>query len=238
MSLVPQERRLVEAILEVSGTPGPSLDVAGLLYTLAANTLELLHADTASVQIADEDGTLDTIASCGEDDRFRELFAEHIDDGPGAESYRKAAVVSATDLDEEEFRWPAFTAKARDLGFQSAHGIPLRSRDHAVGGLSLLRTRVGPLLETELVVAQCIATVAALSIVHDRAERSSEATRQQLQNALSSRIVIEQAKGFLAHHHDETPIEAFARLRNYARSRGLRIATVAGEVVARHLDLA
>jgi AmiR/NasT family two-component response regulator len=112
----------------------------------------------------------------------------------------------------------------------------MRSRDHVLGGLSLLRTRAGPLIETELVVAQCIATIAALTIIQDRAQRSHERSRQQLE-PLASRVMIEQAKGFLAHHHGETPKEAFTRLRNYSRRRRLRITTVAGEVIAGRLDL-
>jgi hypothetical protein len=59
------------------------------------------------VQVADENGVLETVASCGEDTRYIELFAERSDDGPGADSYRKATVVSAVDLDPEASQWPA-----------------------------------------------------------------------------------------------------------------------------------
>lgn len=237
MGLMTQEERLVEAIVDVASTPGPGLDVAGLLHSLAATGVDLLDAHSAAVQVADENGALETLASCGEDPRYIELFADHSDDGPGADSYRKATVISAVDLDLEESRWPGYTAKARALGFRSVHGIPMRSRDHVVGGLSLLRTRAGPLVETELVVAQCIATVATLSVVQDRQQRSHERTRRQLEHALRSRIIIEQAKGFLAHDCGETTNQAFTRLRNYSRQRGLRISTVAEEVIAGRLDL-
>jgi GAF domain-containing protein len=237
VGFLPREQRLVEAVVDAVSTTGPGLDVPELLYNLAASSVDLLGAGTASVQIANDDGALDTIATCGEDDRYIELFAEHMDDGPGAESYRRAAVVSAVDLDGERFRWPAFATKARALGFRSVHGIPMRSRDHVLGALSLLRTRVGPLVETELAIAQCIATVTTLSLVHDRAQRSHTVVRRQLEGALESRIVIEQAKGCLARDHDETPKEAFVRLRNFARRRNMRITVAAEGVITRELDV-
>ena len=177
MSVLPREQRLVEAIVEVAGTTGPGLDVSELLYNLAANSVDLLDTDTASVHIADDHGALETIATCGEDSRYVELFAEHIRDGPSVECYRTATVVSSVDLDLERSRWRAFTAKARRLGFRSVYGVPMRSDDHVVGGLTLLRTRAGPLADADVAVAQCLATVATLSLVHHRARRSHAAVR-------------------------------------------------------------
>ena len=237
VSVLPREQRLVEAIVEVAGTTGPGLDVSELLYNLAANSVDLLDTDTASVHIAHDTGVLETIATCGEDSRYIELFAEHVRDGPSAECYRSATVVSSTDLDLERHRWRAFNAKARRLGFRSVYGIPLRSEDNVVGGLTLLRTRVGPLSDADVAVAQCLATVATLSLVHHQARRSHAAVRDQLEGALDSRLIIEQAKGYLARDYDETPKKAFVRLRAYARRERLPIAVVAEDVVTRRLNL-
>jgi GAF domain-containing protein len=229
--------RLVEVITDVADSSGPDVDVTELLLTLAVGSIDLLRADTVSVQIADEAGVLETIATCSEDGRYAELFARHLTDTPGAESYRRASVVSEVDLDPEDTRWPAFTATARSLGLRAVHGIPMRSRDHVVGGLSLLRAQPGPLTEAEVATAQCLATVATTTIVHDRAQRSHAAVRRQLEEALESRIVIEQAKGFLARHHGESPKAAFTRMRSYSRGRGLRVAVVAEEILSGRLDL-
>jgi GAF domain-containing protein len=177
------------------------------------------------------------VATCSEDARYAKLFASHTTDGPGAESYKRASVVSEVDLDREDTRWPAFAATARSLGLRSVHGIPMRSRDQVLGGLSLLRVRPGPLSEAELAIAQCLATVATSSIVHDRARRSHAAVRRQLEEALESRVLIEQAKGFLARHHGESPKAAFTRLRSYSRGRGLRVVVVAEEILSGGLEL-
>lgn len=237
MSVEPAVERLVEVLADVADATGPDLDVTELLYTVAAGGVDLLDAATASVQIVGDDGTLDTIATCGADARYTQLFANHRSDGPGAESFQRAAVVSEGDLDLAHTPWPAFAAKARSLGFRSVHAVPMRSRDHVLGALSLLRVRPGPLTEAELSIAQCLATVATASIVHDRARRTHAAVRRQLEDALESRIIIEQAKGYLARHHDQSPKDAFARLRSYARGRGLRLAGVATDVVSGRLDL-
>jgi GAF domain-containing protein len=236
-SVEPVVERLVEVIADVADASGPDFDVAEVLYTVASGSVDLLHADTASVQIADEKGVLDTIATCGEDDRYAELFASHTTDGPGAESYQRASVVSEVDLDRPDTRWPTFAAKARTLGFRSVHGIPMRSRDHVVGGLTLLRSRPGPLTEAEVAIALCLTTVATASIVHDRAQRSQVTVRRQLEDALDSRVIIEQAKGYLARHHGESPRDAFTRLRSHSRGHGLRIGVVAEEVLSGGLDL-
>jgi GAF domain-containing protein len=239
VSVLPREHRLVEAISEVSGTTGPDLDVSALLHDLAATSVDLLDADAASVHLTADAGDLETIATCGDDSRYTELFAEHTRDGPSAECCRRATVVSSVDLDLDldRARWPAFAARARRLGFRSVYGIPLRSRDHVLGGLSLLRTRVGPLADSEIAVAQCLAGVATLRLVHHRAQRSAAAVQGQLESALTSRVIIEQAKGYLARDHGETPKEAFLRLRGFARRRRLPLTRVAEDVVARRLRL-
>jgi GAF domain-containing protein len=229
--------RLVEAVADVGGSAGPDLDVADLLYNLADASVDLLDAESASVQIADESGALTTIATCGADDRYIELFADHLNGGPGAESFRRGLVVSSPDLDLDQAQWPAFTTRAHRLGFRSAHGVPLRSRDYLLGGLTLLRTDVGPLSEVDLAIAQCIATVATLTVFHHRLHDSQAEVRDQLEGALKSRVAIEQAKGYLARSHGESPNDAFHRLRSYARGRGLRLVEVADQVVSGALDL-
>ena len=238
VGLLPRNERLVDAIVDVAGTARPELDVTEVLYSLAATAVDLLDAETAGVQIAGEvGGRLGTAAMCGEDGRYSVLFDDHGDDGPGEESYRRAEVVSWPDLTVDPQRWPTFTARALRLGFHSVHGIPVRTRDHVLGALSLARSEAGPLVEADLAIAQCLATVAAVSIVGDRARHDEAELRRQLEEALQSRILVEQAKGYLARHYHETPNQAFVRLRAYARTHRRRIAAVAEDVVSHRLDL-
>jgi GAF domain-containing protein len=145
--------------------------------------------------------------------------------------------VSCADLADADGRWPTFAPRARSDGIQAVHAVPLRVRDQTIGGLNLFRCRPGTVPDADLAIAQSLATVTTIGILQSRARRSSEVLNEQLQNALNSRVIIEQAKGFLAERHGEGLPQAFARLRNYARSHGERLTTIAREVVGGTLDL-
>jgi AmiR/NasT family two-component response regulator len=76
-------------------------------------------------------------------------------------------------------------------------------------------------------VGQALADVATISLLHERSMRHSDALNEQLQTALNSRVVIEQAKGKLAERLGVDMDQAFSLLRNYARNRNLRLSDLA-----------
>ncbi len=153
--------------------------------------------------------------------------------GPNAECYRTGTVVSVPDIAAGPADWTEFKRSALDQGFVSAHAIPMRLRDTTIGTLSLLREALGELDEHDLVAARAFADVATIGILHERTLRESEVLTEQLQTALRSRIVIEQAKGVVAHTHGVPIDEAFRLIRAYARSHQLGISVVAAGVVNR-----
>ena len=230
-----REQRLVEAIATIAEDAGPDLDITEQLYTVVAASVSLLDIDTAIMQMAGDDGVLDTVATCGDAASPTQLFPDRGDDGPGPDCFRHGAVISSPDLTSE--RWPGFEAAARAAGFESVSAVPMRARGEVVGSLVLLRRNPGPLNPADLVSAQALAAVATLTIMHFRDTRSQTRLCEQLQQALDSRVIIEQAKGYLARHHDETPNDAFHRLRRYARNHGMRLANVAQDVVATRLTI-
>lgn len=232
-----RELRVVQAAAFLADTVNDDLDLSDVLYGLTASCVELLDVDTAGLLLADEQGRLHTVASSHEATRLLELFQLQSDEGPCVDCYRGGAPVSCTDLADAGARWPTFTPRARSDGVHAVHAVPLRVRDQIIGGLNLFRCRPEPVPNADLAIAQSLATVTTVGILQSRARRSSELLNEQLQNALNSRVIIEQAKGFLAERHREGLPEAFARLRNYARSHGERLTTVAREVVGGTLDL-
>ena len=117
------------------------------------------------------------------------------------------------------------------------HAIPLRLRGNAIGALNLFHREPGPLPEVDLTLAQALADVATIGILQERAIRHGEIVAEQLQNALNSRVIIEQAKGVVAQHLGVGMDAAFDRLRRYARSNNQRLAEVARRFVVRELDL-
>ena len=229
---------MVEVAVVLADTLGEEFDLSEVLYDLTASCIELLDVDTAGVLLADEDGRLHTVASSHEGTRLLEIFQLQTDEGPCVDCYRTAAPVSCGDVSGAGGRWPTFTPQARAEGIHSVHAVPMRVRGHVIGGLNLFRCRPGPVSATDLAIAQSFATAATIGILHTRAKRSSDLLNEQLQNALNSRVIIEQAKGFLAERHQESLTQAFARLRNHARSRGERLTAVARDVVGGALDLA
>lgn len=229
---------MVEAVVVLTDTLREEFDLSEVLYDLTASCVELLDVDTAGLLLADEDGRLHTVASSHEGTRLLELFQLQTDEGPCVDCYRTAAPVSCRDMSSAGGRWPTFTPQARSEGVRSVHAVPMRVRDQVVGGLNLFRCRSGTVSEADLAIAQSFATAATIGILQTRAKHSSDVLNEQLQNALNSRVIIEQAKGYLAERHQESLTEAFARLRNHARSHSQRLTTVAREVVGGALDLA
>jgi GAF domain-containing protein len=198
----------------------------------------LLAADAAGIMLADPREQLRPVAASSEDAETMELLQLQSDEGPCLEAYRTAAQVRIPDLSQVAGRWPRFVAAVvRSGGFASVHAIPLRLRGQAIGALNLFHRDPGPLPDADLALGQALADVATIGILQERAIRRSEVLNEQLQTALNSRVVIEQAKGVLAQHFGVGMAAAFDRLRGYCRSNNLRLAEVARQLVDRELDL-
>lgn len=148
------------------------------------------------------------------------------------ECYRSGTPVSVVDLADAALRWPRFVAALAERGtFGSVHALPLRLRGELIGTLNLFHREPGALPAADLVLGQALADVATIGILSERAIRRGEVVNEQLQAALTSRVVIEQAKGILAERGQLSMSEAFDQLRRFARNRNLLLAQVAREIV-------
>jgi hypothetical protein len=135
--------------------------------------------------------------------------------------------VTAADLDAEAQRWPRFAAAARQAGFAAVQALPMRLREQVIGALNLFRASPGVLAAADVRVGQAMADVATISLLHERSMRHSDTLNEQLQTALNSRVIIEQAKGKLAERLGIDMTQAFSLLRSAARDRNLRLADLA-----------
>ena len=138
----------------------------------------------------------------------------------------------STGAAEADQRWPIFGTHARDAGLESLAGIPMRLRDNQIGALNLFSHRPGGLGEDDRHIAQAMADIATIGILHERAIRDGQVVTTQLQTALESRIAIEQAKGILAEHMSISVDEAFTLLRNYSRTNNSKLTETARRVVS------
>jgi hypothetical protein len=233
-----REALVIQAFVELADTLVDDFDVIDLLDRLAGYSVELLAADAVGIMLGDADATLRVVASTNEQTEWMELLQLQADEGPCVECYRSGSPVSVTDLTGAAARWPRFVAALGRGGTNgSVHALPLRLRlrGDAIGTVNLFHHLPGALPEADLALGQALADVATIGILSERAIRRGEVLTEQLQAALNSRIIIEQAKGVLAQRGELGMDAAFDRLRRFARHRNLRLSEVARQVVLNDL---
>lgn len=237
MTTETRERRLLQTFATLADTLVDDYDVVELLQLLVDTCHEVLEVSAAGILLADPQGYLEVIASSSESDPFIELLQTAAEAGPALESFRTGAVVHVRDISSAGPGWDGFGELAQALGFNAAVSLPLRLREQIIGSLVLLHEQMGDLDDEDVLVARAFADVATIGILHERSLRESEALSTQLQSALRSRVIIEQAKGVVAHTRGVPVADAFTLIRQYARSHNLRLSHVASALVDRRLSL-
>lgn len=213
-------------------------DAVELAQQLIDNSMVLLPITAAGILIGDIRGELHVFASSSEETRLLEILQIEADSGPCLLAYRTGQQVLVPDLATDTERWPEFADRAATYGYRSVCALPLRLREERIGALNLFRDDVAGLRPADIAVGQALADVAAIGIVHQRILTQADLINQQLQTALNTRVVIEQAKGVLAQLGGVDMEQAFAMLRAYARRSRQRLADVAQAVVEQRADTA
>jgi transcriptional regulator with GAF, ATPase, and Fis domain len=207
-------------------------DVIELLTTLADRCVTILGVSAAGLMLAGPDGTLRVIASSSEQMRLLELFELQTEQGPCLESFQTGEAVEHHGLATAVDRWPKFAPEAIANGFLSVHALPMRLRGNVIGALNLFQTDTEGIDDEGLQAARAFADIATIAILQYRATIGSNELIDQLNTALNTRIVIEQAKGIVSERRKLDMEQAFAALRRYARRQNLRLSDVAAAVVA------
>ncbi|MEV6948973.1 GAF and ANTAR domain-containing protein [Streptomyces sp. NPDC051172] len=235
-----RQQQLAQAFVDLAASPvTEASDPTGLLAALAAHGTELLGDCSAIVLYVPDDACGPEVAGTGQELLHLARSAATWGEGPGSEARRTGFPVADTALDGDRARrdWPRYTARAVELGYGRVAALPLHVGEDTLGALVLLGPGSTPLPHELLALGQALTDAAGWNLERDRRLRESRALADQLGQALTSRIVIEQAKGTLAARHSITVDEAFRILRSHARSHRRRINEVAREVVERKLDL-
>jgi GAF domain-containing protein len=226
----------VQSLVDLADTLVADYDVVDLLTGLTDRCVHVLGAAAAGVMLASPSGELRLVASSSEAMRVLELFELQAKEGPCLDAFRTGERVEHEDLTAGTGRWPRFSTVASEAGFQSALALPLRLRDTIIGALNLVSVEQTPMNEADVLVARAFADLATISVLQQRAATESQQVNEQLSHALTSRIVIEQAKGVVFERAGIDMSEAFTRLRSYARSHNVRLTDVAQAAIDGTLD--
>ena len=207
-----RETLLSDTFVTLADTMVKDFDVVDFLSMLSDRCLDLFDAGDAGLMLADGNGLMHLAASSSHEMRLLELLELQFDEGPCPDAYR--------------------------AGFRAAHAVPMRLRSKTIGALNLLRVDPGALPESDVAAAQALADVATIGILHHRAAQEARLLSDQLQYALDSRIVVEQAKGVVSQMLDLDMDGAFTVLRSYSRDHNQRLVDTASAVIDRSLPAA
>jgi GAF domain-containing protein len=224
--------KLATVFVDMTDTLVDDFDAIEFLNTLTEHAAAISGADAVGLLLADQRGHLQYLASSNETGKLLELLQLQVEEGPCIDCYASGHPIVNTDLSTATDRWPLFAPKALAAGFQSVHAFPMRLRDNVIGALNLFGRPVTHFSPDETRIVQALADIATIAILQERNVARAETLTEQLQGALNSRIVIEQAKGALAQLEGTTPAEAFETLRTRARHSRRRLTDVAAEVLA------
>ncbi|MCS5721032.1 GAF and ANTAR domain-containing protein [Herbiconiux sp. CPCC 203407] len=219
-------------MVDLADTLVVDYDIVDVLHTLVERCADILDATDAGILLPDPYGDLEVIASTSERSQLISLLQVRADEGPCVDAYESGELVTVESIAATFARWPKFATDAAELDYLSMHAIPMKLRGQTIGSLNLFRDATGPLHPDDAIAARALADVATISILQERTLRQAQIAQEQLQHALNSRVVIEQAKGVLSHSENIDMTEAFNRMRARARTTGARLSDVAEKIIS------
>lgn len=226
-----RESLLISTLVELADNLVDDFDVIDVLTMLSHRCVEVIDVDAAGVMLSSPGGELQFIASSSESMRVLELLQIQVDEGPCVDCFKSGLAIINHSLTDPDQRWPYFSPRALAQGFHSVHCLPMRLRGRTIGALNFFRTSQGPLDENDVNLAQGLADVATIAILQHRTSLDARTLNFQLNNALNSRIIIEQAKGKVSQATNSDMDHAFDRLRTHARNHNMGLTAVAALVV-------
>lgn len=228
--------RVSVAFVKLTDTLVADYDVLDLLHTLVEESVGLLNVAAAGLLLADPSGELQVLASTSEESRLVEVLQLQAGAGPCVECYLTGKAVEVADI-AALTTWLGFREAALSQGFRSVHAVPMRVQGRTIGAMGLFGAGAGAMTAEDSAIGQALADVATISLMQERTIREAALVNEQLQRALNTRVLIEQAKGVIAHTAGVDMDEAFNRLRNYARANSQSLQVTAGSIVDRSLTL-
>lgn len=205
-------------------------DPDATLRQLAELALEVIPGSAAAAVVTAGDGTWSFAASPG---TVAEVHALQLQtgDGPIAEALRYGEARRVDDAAAED-RWPAVCSVLVSEGFRSCLALPLRTDRQPGGALAVYGRERGAFVGSAHDVALLFAAQGGVAVRNAALHRSCRLMVENLQTALASRAVIEQAKGILVAEYGYPPEVAFKRLSAMSQNTNRKVRDIAADLVA------
>ena len=227
---MPLEDPFVRVLLSFVSAMSRTYDLTDIYYELCDKATELLGVTGAGVALADESGNLRFLTATSEQIVQMEKVQEQNQEGPCVKAFQTQRPVMIEDIQELD-QWLGYKATARQFHVRSVMGFPLTFDSKRLGALNIYHQAPRSWTPDEIRTASTLAEMATAYLMRARELQQVRQVNQQLQNALDSRIVIEQAKGLLAGERGVDIDKAFEILRAHARNNNLLLKDVATAVV-------
>lgn len=237
MGEVSREALINSAFVTLADTLIADFDLIDLLHTLVEVCARVLDVQAGGLVLADERGQLELMASTSEKADLVEVMQLNAGSGPCVDCFTSGVAVAVADIQDSGNKWPEFQAAMTSQGFRSVYATPMRLRGEVLGAMNLFGTSPGVLNARDASVAQALSDVATIGILQERGLREKHIVAEQLQHALDSRVLIEQAKGVVSAMGKMDVDQAFAAIRGYARSNNLTLRAVAVGIIDRTLNV-
>ncbi|HUH08893.1 MAG TPA: GAF and ANTAR domain-containing protein [Egibacteraceae bacterium] len=228
--------KLADLLIDFAGTLVADYEVDAKLSALCERICGVVPVSGAGVMLEDEDGDLRFVAASDEVVRAIEGLQIEFGEGPCLHAYMTGQQVVVPDLQASDW-FPNFTPRAVAAGLIGVYSFPMAMGEERVGALNLYTGEIGEIGEDDSSAGQVLADIATTYILNARAFRESSRLSAQLQHALDSRVVIEQAKGRLAEQLGVSPQEAFEVMRSASRRDGVKLRTLAKQIAEGSLKL-
>lgn len=176
------------------------------------------------------EGRPTTVTAAGDFVRRIDEIQYSLNEGPCLQAYESQDLVLTEDLEDEQ-RWPRFTAAALQHGLRGLVAAPLTVRGSRLGALNVYALRARVFDESTVETAALFAEQASIVLANAEAFTRAQATAISLEQALTSRSVIDMAKGIVMAREACGPAEAFDVLRQMSQTQHRKLREIARELI-------
>jgi len=220
----------IRALADVSASLVAPHDISGTLAGMLTGIRSALDVEACGIVAAGLSGRFEVLSASSHTEDDLALFETQTITGPGVTACLRNEHVAVSGLEEIKADWPELAAAMGTSGFRSVLACPLRWNGTALGAVAVFRRGEAAFTHAERVTLQAFADLAILLVIHSDGVTVSMAV-ERMEQALQSRILIEQAKGVLAYVHQIGMADAYDALQEIARDAGISLTEGAERVI-------